>query len=271
LYRKIAHSTKVENQYLRSTAGTAAPWLSRSMISADSDGESLPGLDGQDRATLPAFPLHSTAALTSPQHLHRRGEFFACIQDKLSSRVRANKNFMASVAIASRQNQLLEWFPFYVHRFVSDVRYRAMKDYQQAWYLNLLFASWVSERPGYLPDDGQLWRLANAQRRYFFEKECGPVMCMFEREGSTADGVVWIYNRALLNIYDEQVLKFHRKKRKSTRSTKDENTSYLDFEGTLKKENERERCAVHPYSGLTQWGTCWGCYSDKYSSDCETG
>jgi hypothetical protein len=57
----------------------------------------------------------------------------------------------------------LEWFPFYVHRLAGDVRYRALKDYQQAWYLNLLFASWVSERPGYLPDDGQLWRLANAR------------------------------------------------------------------------------------------------------------
>jgi hypothetical protein len=50
-----------------------------------------------------------------------------------------------------------------------------MKDYQQAWYLNLLFASWVSERLGYLPDDGQLWRLANARTRQFFEKECEPI------------------------------------------------------------------------------------------------
>ena len=47
-----------------------------------------------------------------------------------------------------------------------------MKDYQQAWYLNLLFASWVSERPGYFPDDGQLWHLANARTRRLFEKEC---------------------------------------------------------------------------------------------------
>jgi hypothetical protein len=70
--------------------GTAAPRLSCSANSAASDGEGLLGLDGQDRATLPAFPLHSTAAPTSPQHLHSRGEFFACIRDKLSSRVQAN-------------------------------------------------------------------------------------------------------------------------------------------------------------------------------------
>ena len=149
---------------------------------------------------------------------------------------------MASLPLSSRRNQLLEWFPFYVHRLAGDVRYRALKDYQQAWYLNLLFASWVSERPGYLPDDGQLWRLANARTRQFFDKECESILCMFEREGSTTDGAVWIYNRALLEIYDEQVLKFHKRRRKSSKSTDDNTTSYLDFEGTLKKENGREEC-----------------------------
>ena len=53
----------------------------------------------------------------------------------------------------------MQWFPFYIHRLAGDVGYRASKDYHQAWYLNLLFASWIFERPGYLLDDGQLWRL----------------------------------------------------------------------------------------------------------------
>jgi hypothetical protein len=173
---------------------------------------------------------------------------------------------MASASVSSRRNQLLEWFPFYVHRLVGDVRYRALKDYQQAWYLNLLFASWVSERPGYLLDDGQLWRLANAQKSYFFDRECEPVMRMFEREGSASDGAVWIYNRAMVEIYDEQVLKFHKRRRRSSKFTDDNKTSYLDFEGKLKKENGREECTVHPDSGLTQWGTCWACYSEECSS-----
>jgi len=169
----------------------------------------------------------------------------------------------------ARRNQSLEWFPFYVQRLVGDIRYRAMKDYQQAWYLNLLFASWISERPGYLPDDGQLWRLANARTRQFFDKESEPVLCMFEREGSATDGAIWIYHRTMLEIYDEQVLKFHKRKRKSSKSTDDEMTSYLDFEGTLnKKENGREKCEIHPHSGLTEWGTCWSCYEEKYSSNC---
>lgn len=175
---------------------------------------------------------------------------------------------MASVNLTSRRNQLLEWFPFYVHHFVGDVRYRAMKDYHQAWFLNLLLASWVSERPGYLPDDGQLWRLANARTRQFFEKESEPVMRMFEREGMATDGGVWIYNRSMVDIYDEQVLKFHKKRHKSSKSTDENITSYLDFEGTLnKKQHGREECTRHPESGLTQWGTCWGCYAEKHNSE----
>jgi hypothetical protein len=170
---------------------------------------------------------------------------------------------MASGTPSSRRAQLLEWFPFYVHRFVGDVRYRSLRDYQQAWYLNLLFASWLSERPGYLPDDGQLWRLANARTRQYFEKEAGPVLRMFEREGSTPDGASWIYHRLLVEIYEEQVLKFHKKKRRSSKSTCDDTTSYLDFERTERKENGREGCALHPNSGLTQWGGCWACYSEK--------
>ena len=174
---------------------------------------------------------------------------------------------MASAGENFRRNQLLEWFPFYVHRIAGDVRYRALKDFQQAWYLNLLFAAWLSERPGYLPDDGQLWRLANARTCQFFQKEAEPVLCMFEREGLATDGRVWIYHRVLLQIYDEQVLKFHKRKRKSSKFTDDGNTSYLDFEGTLnKKENGREGCTRHPESGLTPRGVCWGCYAEKYSN-----
>ena len=178
---------------------------------------------------------------------------------------------MPSFPLRSGRNQMLEWFPFYVNHLVGDVRYRALKDYQQAWYLNLLFASWISERPGYLPDDGQLWRLANARTRQFFEKEAAPVLSMFEREGTMTDGAVWIYNRTLLKIYDEQVLKFHKKSRKSSKVTEEGTTSYLDFEGTLsKKQNGQQKCSLHPDAGLTQWGTCWGCYSDKYSGESQS-
>lgn len=32
---------------------------------------------------------------------------------------------------------------------------------------------------------------------------------------------------------------------------------------TVIKKNTK--CAQHPNSGLTQWGTCWDCYYEKYS------
>ena len=34
-----------------------------------------------------------------------------------------------------------------------------------------------------------------------------------------------------------------------------------------RKENGREECTLHPDSGLTQWGTCWACYSTKCSGE----
>jgi len=34
-----------------------------------------------------------------------------------------------------------------------------------------------------------------------------------------------------------------------------------------RKENGREECTLHPDSGLTQWGTCWACYSAKCSGE----
>jgi hypothetical protein len=34
-----------------------------------------------------------------------------------------------------------------------------------------------------------------------------------------------------------------------------------------RKENGREECTQHPDSGLTQWGTCWACYSAKCSGE----
>jgi hypothetical protein len=36
---------------------------------------------------------------------------------------------------------------------------------------------------------------------------------------------------------------------------------------TEAKNGVKGQCARHPESGLTQWGTCWGCYQESYSSD----
>ena len=172
----------------------------------------------------------------------------------------------------SRQRQLLDWFPLYVSRFRGSDKYRALRDYQQAWYTNLLLASWTSERPGfgpgYLPDDGQLWRLANARTERFFREECEPVLGMFEREGPTTDGTIWIYNRNLLDVLLEQAQKFHKKTQKYSKSTKDELTSYLDFDPVPKKEIGPRAARCTRSRGERSGVTCWGCYAASYDQNC---
>ena len=37
-----------------------------------------------------------------------------------------------------------------------------------------------------------------------------------------------------------------------------------------RKENGREECTQHPDSGLTQWGSCWACYSAQCSGERQT-
>lgn len=99
----------------------------------------------------------------------------------------------------------LDWIPLYINRIKGSARYRAMKDYQQGWYFNLLIESVDSEMPGYLPNDGQLWRLANAASERFFNQESAPVLACFKRRQH--DGRVWIYNERLLQTYEEQIHK----------------------------------------------------------------
>lgn len=91
-----------------------------------------------------------------------------------------------------------EWFPLYFRRILASARYRAMKDYQQAWYLNLLFESAKSERPGYLKLNGRLWRLANAHTEQFFNRENVAVLACFKSR--EIDGETWMFNEKLLEV-----------------------------------------------------------------------
>lgn len=94
-------------------------------------------------------------------------------------------------------------FPLNVQRIKASKRYREMKDYQQAWYLNLLMEAWDSETPGYLKDNGELWLWANARTAAFFAKEGGPVLRCFHRR--TIDGVPYLVNERLLEIYKKKL------------------------------------------------------------------
>ena len=85
-----------------------------------------------------------------------------------------------------------------------------MPDFQQAWYLNLLFRAWLnSDNPGYLPNDpDELWRLANARTRRFFQREGDAVTACFQ---ATEDGK-WLFNIKLLEVYEDQLKKWKGKR-----------------------------------------------------------
>ena len=101
------------------------------------------------------------------------------------------------------------WFPMFVDRILTSQAYVKMQDYQQAWYLNLIMHSVRSSHPGYLRLDGDLWRLANARTKQFFERENAVVMACFRRREIT--GEVWIYNERLLRTLEDQESKFYRR------------------------------------------------------------
>jgi len=85
------------------------------------------------------FSSHNLS-LTSPQpipHLHNISTAKTSFQLARTVTHRADSfEQTLKASVIPQKTQFLDWFPFYVHRFVGDVRYR--KDYQQAWYLNLL-------------------------------------------------------------------------------------------------------------------------------------
>lgn len=105
----------------------------------------------------------------------------------------------------------LEWLPLYIDNLLSSPAWLDMKDYQRGWYIQLLLRSTRSERLGYLPLDGQLWKLAGAHGRDFFEQRNAAVMACFKV--IQFDGTEWIYNPKLLGVMEDQSKKYYRKKK----------------------------------------------------------
>lgn len=81
-----------------------------------------------------------------------------------------------------------------------------MRDFEQAWYFNLINHLWISKRAGYLPHDGQIWRLAGAHSKAFFVKESAGVMACFEVV--EIDGQQWIYNQKVLQVLEKVKRKY---------------------------------------------------------------
>lgn len=104
----------------------------------------------------------------------------------------------------------LDWMPLYIDRLLSSPAWLDMKDFERGWYIQLLLRCTRSERLGYLPLDGQLWKSAGAHSRTFWDEKNARVMACFRIR--QFDGQDWIYNDRLLNVMEEQSGKYHRKK-----------------------------------------------------------
>lgn len=150
----------------------------------------------------------------------------------------------------------LTWMPVYIDSLLSSPAWNDMKDYQRGWYFQLLLRSTRSERMGYLPLDGSLWRIAGAHSRAMWDSHCAAVMACFKIR--QYDGRDWIYNDRLLSVLEEQSGKYYRKKPPRESAS----ISHGSFEVGFRESSAN--CEKHPDSGLTHWGTCWGCYSERH-------
>jgi len=97
----------------------------------------------------------------------------------------------------------LEWFPTYPDKILSSVRWMRMTDFQRGWYWQLLLKMTRSKPLGYLRfDDGQLWMLAGAHSRQYWETHAALVLACFKV--AEFDGHPWIFNQKLLDVLHEQ-------------------------------------------------------------------
>lgn len=86
-----------------------------------------------------------------------------------------------------------------------------MKDFQQAWFWNLLWESLEQEPQGYLGLSGHLWRIAEAQNEHFWNCHKAVVLAVFDI--AQVGGHEMIFYRPLLQVIEEQqkIMKSHRK------------------------------------------------------------
>ena len=130
----------------------------------------------------------------------------------------------------------LEWLPLYIDRLLSSPAWQDMKDFQRAWYIQLLLRCTRSERLGYLKMDSSLWTIAGAKRKDFWDSHKATVLACFKV--CEMEGHQWIYNERLLSVMEEQSSKYHRKK--PPRDSASDSLSVLDVDSKTIKEEPRE-------------------------------
>jgi hypothetical protein len=87
-----------------------------------------------------------------------------------------------------------------------------LKDFQQAWFWNLLCASFDQQQTqGYLPITSSLWKVAGAHRRDFWENHKSEVMTAFEVR-RVENGTAVLFFPPLIEVMQVQVQRLRTKK-----------------------------------------------------------
>jgi hypothetical protein len=86
-------------------------------------------------------------------------------------------------------------------RLIDPMKWKAMKDYQRGWYWQLMLKMTYMTPYGRLPFDGQLWILAGAHSKQYWDANAGLVLASFKI--AEIDGRTWIVHENLISVIKE--------------------------------------------------------------------
>lgn len=99
--------------------------------------------------------------------------------------------------------------PLEVDALLGSPRLKLMKDFQRWWYLALIFNAWVSIKPGWVHDDGNLDRIVGAHSKPMWIQHSAVVLACFERR--EGDGKSWLYSQKVEALHKRCADKYETK------------------------------------------------------------
>ena len=152
------------------------------------------------------------------------------------------------------KDEVLDWIP----NKRSLRAPRTLRDFQRDWFANLRDAMFDNrELQGYLPITSDLWKIAGAHRRDFWDANKSEVMAAFEFRRLAGYGEV-MYFPALLQVIAEQRKLLRQKKSRSPSGGnvgKKVGDSFLsqsvfDFAVQSQKQNQNETARAKPVKSV---------------------
>jgi hypothetical protein len=154
----------------------------------------------------------------------------------------------------------LDWIPMGSPRLRPPVGLRQWEE--GAWW-RLLWAMFDQGEPqGYLAVTPDIWILAGSRDHKRWHTHASRLMATFETANIAGQHVIFF--PPLIDVIKAQQKKVRNHR---LRYGERELSLSLDFDvgSKRKKGSHSQRCAKHPDSGLTPWGSCYGCYAEKYA------